>query len=73
LSITDSGIERSKILVTGATGNVGGRVATKLLGTGAAVRALVRTPNTADLPDAVEVVQGDLPIIDTLERALGEG
>jgi uncharacterized protein YbjT (DUF2867 family) len=70
LSITDSGIEQSKILVTGATGNVGGRVATKLLGTGAAVRALVRNPDTADLPDAVEVVQGDLSKIDTLDAGL---
>ncbi|MFE5327447.1 NAD(P)H-binding protein [Embleya sp. NPDC056575] len=48
------------ILVTGATGNVGRHVVAELLAAGAEVRALVRRPETADLPPGVEVVAGDL-------------
>ena len=62
--------ERSKILVTGATGNVGHQVVSQLRGTGATVRALVRHPDSATLPDDVEVVRGDLSAPDTLDVAL---
>jgi uncharacterized protein YbjT (DUF2867 family) len=48
------------ILVTGATGNVGGEVVNGLIEAGQQVRALVRDPSSADLPDGVEVVGGDL-------------
>lgn len=61
---------RSKILVTGATGNVGGEVVSQLASTGVAVRALVRNPSSADLPDVVEVVRGDLSDPGSLESAL---
>ncbi|WP_439673686.1 SDR family oxidoreductase [Embleya sp. MST-111070] len=47
------------ILVTGATGNVGRHVVAELLAAGTEVRALVRRPETADLPPGVEVVAGD--------------
>ncbi|MEU8031229.1 SDR family oxidoreductase [Streptomyces sp. NPDC049099] len=47
-------------LVTGATGNVGRQVVELLLDAGARVRALSRRPETAGLPDGVEVVAGDL-------------
>lgn len=47
------------ILVIGATGHVGGALATRLAGSGAAVRALVRDTRAA-LPDGVEPVRGDL-------------
>lgn len=49
--------EQSKILVTGATGNVGRQVVSQLPGTGAAIRALARDPDSAGLPDGVEVVR----------------
>lgn len=49
-----------KILVTGATGTVGGHVARQLAGRGDHVVALVRDRAKADLPDDVEVLQGDL-------------
>ena len=52
------------ILVTGATGQVGRRLVAELLDAGASVRALTRSPDTADLPDRVDVVAGgfaDLP------------
>jgi uncharacterized protein YbjT (DUF2867 family) len=52
--------EQGRILVTGATGNVGGHVVAQLRVAGAAVRALVRNPGAADVPDGVEVVRGDL-------------
>lgn len=60
------------ILVTGATGKVGRQVVTQLAARGADVRALVRTPATARLPDGVEVVAGDLTDVDSV-RAAAEG
>ncbi|RBQ16337.1 NmrA family transcriptional regulator [Spongiactinospora rosea] len=48
-----------RVLVTGATGNVGRQVTAGLVGAGVAVRALTRDPRRAALPGA-EVVQGDL-------------
>jgi uncharacterized protein YbjT (DUF2867 family) len=56
------------ILVTGATGNVGRQVIQQLTQRGAKVRALVRNPADANLPDGVEVVQGDLLDVDALRR-----
>ncbi|MEU5832466.1 NAD(P)H-binding protein, partial [Streptomyces diacarni] len=47
------------ILVTGATGKVGGQVAAQLAEAGTRVRALVRDPAAARLPDGVEPVRGD--------------
>jgi uncharacterized protein YbjT (DUF2867 family) len=58
------------ILVTGATGNVGRHVVAGLLGTGAAVRALTRDPDSARRPGGVEVVRGDLSAPDTLAEGL---
>ncbi|WP_017570145.1 SDR family oxidoreductase [Nocardiopsis halotolerans] len=48
------------ILVTGATGNTGHHVVSGLLAEGVPVRALVRNPERARLPEDVEVVRGDL-------------
>lgn len=61
---------RNSILVTGATGNVGRSVVSLLSGTDARVRALTRDPDTANLPDSVEVVRGDLSDPSTLEGSL---
>ncbi len=58
------------ILVTGATGHVGRHVVSQLLHTGAAIRALARTPSSAGLPSGVEVVRGDLSDPDTLNACL---
>lgn len=57
------------ILVTGATGNVGRHVIQQLSQRGAKVRALARNPSAANLPDGVEVVQGDLLDVDALRSA----
>ena len=57
------------ILVTGATGNVGGNVLHLLLDAGERVRALTRDPGTARLPAGVEVVGGDLAEPSTLSGA----
>ena len=62
--------QTGKILVTGATGNTGGHVAAQLRERGADVRAVVRNPETASLPDDIEVVAGDLSDPDSLEPAL---
>lgn len=44
------------IVVTGATGNVGRPLIAALVAAGAAVRAVTRAPETAGLPDSVELV-----------------
>ena len=58
------------ILVTGATGRVGGQVVQQLVQRGADVRVLVRDPAKADFPAGVEVVQGDLLDVDSLRSAM---
>ncbi|MFD6431099.1 NmrA family NAD(P)-binding protein, partial [Bacillus velezensis] len=46
------------ILVTGATGTIGGAVVRQLAEAGVPVRALTRNPARAALPAGVEVVGG---------------
>ena len=58
------------ILITGATGVVGGAVARRLLSTDVRVRALVRNPDAARLDEKIEVVRGDLGVPASLEPAL---
>ncbi len=58
------------ILVTGATGNVGSNVVEQLARRGADIRALVRDPSKARLPEGVAIVQGDLLDIDSLRSAM---
>ncbi|ADB35246.1 NmrA family protein [Kribbella flavida DSM 17836] len=57
------------ILVTGATGKVGRNVVAGLLAAGAEVRALVRQPMPAGLPDGVEPVVGDLTDPEAVRKA----
>jgi 2-alkyl-3-oxoalkanoate reductase len=61
-----------QFLITGATGFVGGRLATTLLERGDRVRGLVRDVSRADDLRAlgVEVVQGDMTNPDALRRAV---
>ncbi|MBB6346592.1 uncharacterized protein YbjT (DUF2867 family) [Nonomuraea muscovyensis] len=59
-----------EFLVTGPTGDVGRHVVTQLTEAGLAVRALVRDPSRARLPEGVEVTGGDLTAPETLEAAL---
>ncbi len=58
------------IMVTGATGNIGRHVVSGLSATNRQVRALVRDPSSAALPDGVEAVHGDLTDPDSLKPAL---
>jgi uncharacterized protein YbjT (DUF2867 family) len=58
------------ILVTGATGTVGGAVVSQLHAAGVPARALTRSPAAARVPDTVEVADGDLAKPHTLEPAL---
>jgi uncharacterized protein YbjT (DUF2867 family) len=60
------------IVVTGATGNVGGSVLRQLLEAGEKVRALTRDPGGARLPAGVEVVGGDLADPSTLAGAFDD-
>jgi uncharacterized protein YbjT (DUF2867 family) len=59
-----------RVLVTGATGNVGGQVVSQLLATECRIRALTRNPAGVVFPPDVEVVRGDLTDADTLAPCL---
>ncbi len=59
-----------RILLTGATGAIGGRLLPELLEAGAPVRALVRDPVRAALPPEVDAVKGDVFAGEGLDAAL---
>src|SRR5277367_522945 len=59
-----------RMLVIGATGNVGRQVVSQLIAAQVGVRALTRNPESASLPDQVEVFCGDLTVPESLDRAL---
>lgn len=66
--------EQIRILVTGATGYVGGRLVPQLIEAGHEVVCLARDPSKLDSApwrDLVEVVEGDLLAAETLPAALG--
>ena len=58
------------ILVTGSTGAIGTQVLAHLQGRNADVRALTRSPETAQLPAGVTAVRGDLAEPDSVRAAL---
>jgi uncharacterized protein YbjT (DUF2867 family) len=62
----------NRILVIGATGNVGRHVVSQLAARGAQFRAMTRNPDAAGLPPQVEVVYGDVMVPETLDRCLHE-
>jgi uncharacterized protein YbjT (DUF2867 family) len=59
-----------RVLVTGATGQIGSEVVSQLRGSGRRIRAMSRNPRSSDLPANVEVVGGDLSAPDTLDACL---
>ena len=59
-----------RVLVIGATGNIGRHVVGQLAARGRRVRAMTRNVEGAGLPEGVEVVQGDLTVPGTLDRSL---
>jgi uncharacterized protein YbjT (DUF2867 family) len=59
-----------KILVTGATGNVGSEVVRSLRKRGAEVRAMVRKPESVSFPSGVEVAAGDLTDPESIRAAV---
>ena len=58
------------ILVTGATGYVGGTLLAPLAQRGHRVRAMTRNPARTDFPDGVDAVPGDVMDEQSLSRAL---
>lgn len=60
----------NRILVIGATGNIGREVVSQLAATSVRVRAFARNLQTAGLPPNVDVVRGDLTVPETLDQAL---
>jgi uncharacterized protein YbjT (DUF2867 family) len=59
-----------RILVTGATGNVGRHIVDQLAAAGARCRAMTRDPAAAGLPAGIEVVRGDLTAPESLDSCL---
>src|SRR5262245_44477523 len=59
-----------RVLVTGATGQIGREVVSQLRGRGRRIRAMTRNPHSANPPADVEVVRGDLSAPDTLGAGL---
>jgi len=58
------------VLLTGATGYVGGRLLPELIAAGHRVRALARDPGRADLPPTVDRARGDVVKGTGLDEAL---
>ena len=58
------------ILVTGATGTIGSQVLAHLAGQAVEIRALTRSPASAQLPAGVTPVGGDLADVDSLRAAI---
>ncbi len=68
-------MSRLRVLVTGATGYIGGRLAPRLLAAGHDVRVLARSPEKLrDIPWAkqVEIVRGDLADPESLAAATAD-
>ena len=63
---------QQSILLTGATGAVGGALLPKLLDQGHSVKALVRNPAQARLAGGIEIVEGDVLSGSGLDEALAE-
>ena len=59
-----------RVLVTGATGQIGREVVAQLRNTGVAIRVLTRNPRSANLPADVDIVGGDLSAPDSLDACL---
>jgi uncharacterized protein YbjT (DUF2867 family) len=58
------------ILITGATGTIGGEVVRQLADAGERVRAMTRDPSRADIRAGAEVVRADFDDASSLERAV---
>jgi uncharacterized protein YbjT (DUF2867 family) len=61
--------EQKTIVLTGATGYVGGQLLPRLLAAGHDVRCVVRDPERADLPGGAQVIAGDVLTGDGLDEA----
>jgi uncharacterized protein YbjT (DUF2867 family) len=66
----EAATDTKTILLTGATGYVGGHLLSLLLERGHRVRCLVRDPTRAHLPAGAEVVEGDVQRPETIAPAL---
>jgi uncharacterized protein YbjT (DUF2867 family) len=60
------------IVVTGATGNIGGELVRRLSSSGAAVRGLTRHASRARFPEGTQVAEGDLRDPGSLEPAFSQ-
>ncbi len=72
MSLQEPAAERPRILLTGATGYIGGRLLPRLESDGQHIRCLARRPEnlTGKVADSTEVVRGDLNNRDSLDQAM---
>lgn len=73
--MTSAALPARRVLVTGATGYIGGRLVPLLLGAGFSVRVIVRSPQKLkDVPwaDQVEIVEGDLGDLASVRAACAD-
>lgn len=68
----DGNSSERRVLLTGATGYIGGRLLPLLVAEGCRVRCLARQPDhlVSRVPEGVEVVQGDLLDAESLQTAM---
>jgi uncharacterized protein YbjT (DUF2867 family) len=59
-----------RVLVTGATGQIGSQVVAQLRNAGVGIRAMTRNPRSTNLPADVDIVAGDLSAPDSLDACL---
>lgn len=59
-----------RVLVTGATGTIGGALARQLVAMGVSARAMSRRPKEAQVPAGVDVVYGDFTVPESLDAGL---
>ncbi|MEU6832902.1 NAD(P)H-binding protein [Nocardia beijingensis] len=58
------------IVITGATGTIGSEIIRQLSSRGAAIRAVTRDPDRADVPAGVEVARGDYTDVASMAKAM---
>jgi uncharacterized protein YbjT (DUF2867 family) len=68
-ALPSKAVPSKTIVLTGATGYVGGQLLPRLLEAGHEVRCVVRSPERADLPGGARVIQGDMLTGEGLDEA----
>ena len=63
-------VQMDRVLIVGASGNIGREIVSQLVAAGLPVRVMARNPHTVEWPSTVEEVWGDLTLPETLNGCL---